>query len=67
MKHVEPVVVHLLDQSDQPYGSERRCCNRCGVMLWPEQQAKLGTPMPAYVDNVNDYDAAPYNCSKVKS
>ena len=60
------VVVHLLDQSGQPYGSERRCCNRCGIMIWPEQQARLGTPMPVYVDNEADYNAAPYNCSKMK-
>lgn len=27
-----PTNVHVIDQSDQPYGSERRCCNRCGAM-----------------------------------
>lgn len=26
---------HVIDQADQPYGSERRCCNRCGRMLVP--------------------------------
>jgi len=26
---------HLVDQAGQPYGSERRCCNRCGQMLVP--------------------------------
>lgn len=26
---------HVVDQSDQPYGSERRCCNQCGTMAVP--------------------------------
>lgn len=26
--------LHLRSQRDQPYGSVRRCCNNCGVMLW---------------------------------
>ncbi len=26
--------VHLKTQDNQPYGSERRCCEECGVMLW---------------------------------
>ena len=25
--------LHLMTQRDQPYGSERRCCERCGIML----------------------------------
>jgi hypothetical protein len=25
--------LHLMTQRDQPYGSERRCCEICGVML----------------------------------
>lgn len=25
--------LHLLTQRDQPYGSERRCCEECGLML----------------------------------
>jgi hypothetical protein len=28
-----PEAVHLLDQTGQPFGSVRRCCNYCGVML----------------------------------
>lgn len=27
-----PSPVHVIDQSGQPYGSVRRCCNRCGAM-----------------------------------
>lgn len=25
--------IHVVDQSGQPYGSNRRCCNMCGAML----------------------------------
>jgi len=27
-------IVHLKTQRGQPYGSERRCCERCGIMIW---------------------------------
>jgi hypothetical protein len=53
-------VIHILSQEGQPYGSERRCCNRCGVMIW-------GASAPAYVDNWTDYEASPNNCSKAKA
>jgi len=26
--------LHLVTQDNQPYGSERRCCERCGRMCW---------------------------------
>lgn len=26
-------VIHLLGQVGQPYGSVRRCCERCGIMI----------------------------------
>jgi hypothetical protein len=25
--------LHLMTQRDQPYGSERRCCEICGLMM----------------------------------
>lgn len=25
--------LHLMTQRDQPYGSVRKCCERCGLML----------------------------------
>lgn len=25
--------LHLMTQRDQPYGSVRRCCERCGLMM----------------------------------
>lgn len=27
--------LHVVDQSGQPYGSVRRCCNACGLMVHP--------------------------------
>lgn len=27
--------LHVIDQSGQPYGSVRRCCNACGLMVHP--------------------------------
>lgn len=47
--------VHILSQEGQPYGSERRCCNHCGVMIW-------GTEPPAHLDNWTDWRASPNNC-----
>ncbi len=26
--------LHLMTQDDQPLGSERKCCERCGVAYW---------------------------------
>jgi hypothetical protein len=48
-------IVHLLSQEDQPYGSERRCCNHCGVMIW-------GASPPLHVDSWSDWRANPNNC-----
>ena len=50
-------VLHILSQEGQPYGSTRRCCNYCGVMVW-------GPSAPRYVDNWTDWRAAPDNCGK---
>ena len=33
-ERVAASVVHILSQEGQPYGSERRCCNHCGAMIW---------------------------------
>jgi hypothetical protein len=27
------MIVHLMTQRDQPYGSARKCCERCGVLV----------------------------------
>ncbi len=47
--------VHILSQEDQPYGSERRCCNYCGIMLW-------GSAVPSYVADWAAWRALPNNC-----
>lgn len=50
------MILHLMTQRDQPYGSERRCCEHCGLMLvardetfWKEH---------AYVDDEAAFHAA---------
>ena len=48
-------IVHVRSQDDQPYGSERCCCNHCGIMLWGESSQP-------YVDNWTDWHSAPNNC-----
>lgn len=30
--------VHVIDQTNQPYDSTRRCCNRCGALAVPDMQ-----------------------------
>lgn len=58
MTSTEPQpVVHVLSQEGQPYGSERRCCNYCGVMIW-------GASAPLFVDNWTDWRASPNNCTR---
>jgi len=52
-----PDVVHILSQDGQPYGSERRCCNHCGIMIW-------GASSPLHVDNWTDWRQQPNNCGK---
>lgn len=37
-------IIHLRTQNDQPYGSQRRCCDRCGTMIWPERFGAEVTP-----------------------
>lgn len=53
-----PPVVHVLSQVGQPYGSTRRCCNHCGVMIW-------GDSAPLHVDNWTDWKADPNNCFRL--
>lgn len=42
--------IHVVDQSGQPYGSVRRCCNMCGLMASPNMQ---------FVEHVEDWYAVP--------
>lgn len=52
--------LHLRTQRDQPYGSERRCCEVCGVMIWPERQ---GDATPRFTDDPSVWRSAPETCS----
>ncbi len=49
-------IVHILSQENQPYGSERRCCNHCGVMIW-------GASAPLHIDNWTDWRVHPNRCA----
>lgn len=53
--------LHLRTQRDQPYGSERRCCERCGVMVWPEHQ---GRDTPFWTDDPDEYARDEYRCDR---
>jgi hypothetical protein len=44
--------VHVLDQTGQPYGSTRRCCNRCGIMV---------TSGVRYLSSIEEWRALPDN------
>lgn len=54
----KPVPVHVIDQTGQPYGSVRRCCNMCGVMAMPGM---------TYVESEAEWYEREDNCAKVKS
>ena len=48
-------VLHLMTQRDQPYGSVRQCCERCGKMLghvpsepWTSQPHVYADPPPPF-------------------
>ena len=51
-KAAEEEVLHLMTQGNQPYGSQRRCCEICGVMIW-------GLPQPAWTDDRKIYAKPP--------
>lgn len=42
--------LHVIDQSGQPYGSVRMCCNMCGIMA---------TPGIRFVERTEDWYAVP--------
>ncbi|CAB4131543.1 hypothetical protein UFOVP276_8 [uncultured Caudovirales phage] len=45
-------VMHLMTQRNQPYGSTRRCCEMCGVMIWPH-------PQPLFTTDPEEYENPP--------
>lgn len=50
--------LHIVDQSGQPYGSVRRCCNECGRMCWP---GMVGSAT-RWTDDWNEWSDAEDNC-----
>lgn len=45
------IIVHLITQDDQPYGSRRLCCERCG------EYGRLGNGTHKYTDNRRAYNS----------
>lgn len=54
--------LHLVTQRNQPYGSVRRCCERCGVMAGPYSFGQPGTG-PVWTDDEREYNESDYRCS----
>jgi hypothetical protein len=48
--------LHLKTQRNQPYGSERRCCEECGVMLWGQKDE------PEWTDNPEIWQQSERRC-----
>lgn len=55
-------VCHLKTQRGQPYGSERRCCEECGIMIWGASDIAW-TDLPEVYENPPDGFV---NCRKVE-
>lgn len=58
-------ILHLKTQRNQPYGSVRKCCEKCGKMIW-------GDSLPAdqaWTDNPDVYENASWHgyakCTRV--
>lgn len=54
-------VLHYMTQNNQPYGSQRRCCEECGIMIWPH-------PQPTWTDDLDVYKNPPSGlipCNKI--
>jgi hypothetical protein len=49
--------LHLKTQRNQPFGSERRCCERCGIMLWGQSGE------PPWTSNPDVWERSPNKCS----
>jgi len=53
-------VLHLKTQRNQPYGSQRRCCEECGTMIWVGK-------IPTWTDDPAVYANPPagyHNCTQ---
>ena len=50
--------LHLVTQTGQPYGSVRRCCERCGRMCWRGQEGSA----QRWTDSAAEWAAAGDHC-----
>jgi pantetheine-phosphate adenylyltransferase len=48
----DKTILHLMTQDNQPCGSSRRCCEMCGIMIWPH-------PQPAWTSDRKMYQNPP--------
>lgn len=48
-------ILHLMTQDDQPYGSQRKCCERCGLMMVARQDSFWKDH--AWTDDKSEYAA----------
>lgn len=64
MTEKEKGPLHYRSQAGQPYGSESRKCDNCGVMIWPAQQREK---TPRHTDDLSVYNADPTNCYALRS
>jgi hypothetical protein len=52
--------IHLITQRGQPYGSTRKCCERCGAYGTIQSGTDIATDDPELWGN------SPHNCYKQK-
>jgi hypothetical protein len=54
--------LHLVTQRDQPYGSERRCCEHCGVACGPFWRGD-GSSSRRWTNDPSEWAESPDKCS----
>ena len=52
-------LLHLVTQRNQPYGSVRKCCERCGAMAGP--YTNIGK---RWTDDETEYQFSELNCER---
>lgn len=53
--------LHLVTQSGQPYGSVRRCCERCGQMCWRGMKGSA----ERWTDDPAEFAASALRCDRL--
>lgn len=52
--------LHFVTQNGQPYGSVRRCCERCGQMCWRGMKGSA----ERWTDDPAEFAAAAFRCDQ---